>query len=256
MAEMSKPQELETQKKGGDIESGAAGTGGGALYPKMTEDPRLRWAFIRKVYSILTAQFLFTAGVAAAMTFIRPIPDFVLSHTPASWAAYFGLLLSPLIVLWPMLHYRERHPVNLFWLALFTLCTSLSIGVVSATLGGRALLQAVILTATILVALTIYTFWAVRKGHDFAFLYPFLFSCLLVLLVFLIIQQLCFPLTKIARAIYGCVASVVFSAFIVYDTDNLIKRHTYDQYICAAISLYLDVINLFISLLTFSAAVE
>ncbi|XP_010932815.1 protein LIFEGUARD 1 [Elaeis guineensis] len=254
MAEMSKPREPETKGKEGDIESGA-GTDGGSLYPKMMEESRLRWAFIRKVYSILTAQFLFTAGVAAAIAFIRPIPEFVLSNTPASWVAYFGILLSPLIVLWPMLHYRERHPVNLFWLALFTLCVSVSIGVVSATFGGRALLQAVILTATILVALTIYTFWAIRRGHDFAFLYPFLFSCLLVLLMFLIIQ-LFFPLTKITMAIYGCVASIVFSAFIVYDTNNLIKCYSYDQYICAAISLYLDVINLFTSLLTFSAAVE
>ncbi|KAG1358616.1 putative protein LIFEGUARD 1 [Cocos nucifera] len=197
MAEMSKPQELETMGKEGDIESGA-GADGGSLYPKMTEDSRLRWAFIRKVYSILTAQFLFTAGVAAAITFIRPIPAFVLSNTPASWAAYFGILLSPLI--------------------------------------GRAVLQAVILTATILVALTIYTFWAIRRGRDFTFLYPFLFSCLLVLLMFLIIQLFC-PLTKIAMAIYGCVASIVFSAFIVYDTNNLIKCYSYDQYICAAISL-------------------
>lgn len=57
-------------------------------------------------------------------------------------------------------------------------------------------------------------------------------------------------------AIYGFVASVVFSAFIVYDTSNLIKRYTYGQYICAAISLYLDVINLLVSLITFSGAVE
>lgn len=96
MAEMSKPQEPDTEGKGVDIESGA-GTGGAALYPKMTEEPRLRWAFIRKVYSILAAQFLFTAGVAAAITFIRPIPEFVLSNTPASWAVYFGMLLSPII---------------------------------------------------------------------------------------------------------------------------------------------------------------
>lgn len=54
---------------------------------------------------------------------------------------------------------------------------------------------------------------------------------------------------KVGRTIYSCVAAVVFSAFIVYDTDNLIKRYTYDEYVTASISLYLDIINLFSALL-------
>jgi protein lifeguard len=47
--------------------------------------------------------------------------------------------------------------------------------------------------------------------------------------------------------IYGFVATLVFSGFIVFDTHMLLKRHTYNEYIVAAISLYLDVINLFMA---------
>jgi len=49
--------------------------------------------------------------------------------------------------------------------------------------------------------------------------------------------------------IYGGLASLIFCGYIIYDTDNIIKRYTYDEYIWAAVSLYLDVINLFLSLL-------
>lgn len=52
--------------------------------------------------------------------------------------------------------------------------------------------------------------------------------------------------------IYGCLATVLFSAFIVFDTNQLIKRHTYNEYVIATISLYLDVINLFMAQLSFS----
>jgi FtsH-binding integral membrane protein len=49
--------------------------------------------------------------------------------------------------------------------------------------------------------------------------------------------------------VYGCIAALVFSGFIIYDTDNLIKRYSYDEYVAAAIELYLDIINLFQAIL-------
>jgi len=100
----------------------------------------------------------------------------------------------------------------------------------------------------VVISLTAYTFWAAKRGHDFNFLGPFLFAALMVLMVFSLIQ-IFFPLGKISVMIYGGLASLIFCGYIIYDTDNIIKRYTYDEYIWAAVSLYLDVINLFLSLL-------
>jgi FtsH-binding integral membrane protein len=61
--------------------------------------------------------------------------------------------------------------------------------------------------------------------------------------------QIFFPLGKISVMIYGGLGALIFSGYIIYDTDNIIKRYTYDEYIWAAVSLYLDIINLFLSLL-------
>lgn len=70
------------------------------------------------------------------------------------------------------------------------------------------------------------------------------------------VLQIFFPLGRISVMIYGCLAAVIFCGYIVYDTDNLIKRYTYDQYIWAAVSLYLDIINLFSALLTIFRAAD
>ncbi|KAG2405837.1 Protein LIFEGUARD 4 [Vigna angularis] len=105
----------------------------------------------------------------------------------------------------------------------------------------------------VVISLTIYTFIAARRGHDFNFLGPFLFGALLILIAFSLIQIL-FPLGKLSLMIYGGLASLIFCGYIIYDTDNLIKRFSYDQYIWASVSLYLDVINLFLSLLTLGRA--
>lgn len=58
-----------------------------------------------------------------------------------------------------------------------------------------------------------------------------------------------FPLGPTSVAIFGGLGALVFSAFIVYDTDQLIKRYTYDEYIWASVVLYLDILNLFLSIM-------
>lgn len=68
-------------------------------------------------------------------------------------------------------------------------------------------------------------------------------------------EQIFFPLGKITVAVYSGLAALIFCGYIVYDTDNLIKRFSYDEYVWASVSLYLDIVNLFLSLLTiFNAA--
>jgi len=158
-------------------------------------------------------------------------------------------------VLCPLYYYHEKHPVNLILLGFFTVAISFAVGMTCAFTSGKVILESAILTTVVVVSLTAYTFWAVRRGKDFSFLGPFLFASLIVLLVFALIQIL-FPLGKLSQMIYGGLASLIFSGYIVYDTDNIIKRYTYDQYVWAAVSLYLDVINLFLSLMTLFRAAD
>ncbi|OMP05104.1 Bax inhibitor 1-related protein [Corchorus olitorius] len=212
-----------------DVEGGAR-----PLYPTMLEPVEMRWAFIRKIYSIVAIQLLATIAVAATVVTVRPIAHFFVSSSAA---------------LCPLYYYHQKHPVNYLLLGVFTVSLAFAVGLTCAFTSGKVILESVILTAVVVVALTLYTFWAAKRGHDFNFLGPFLFGAVLVLMVFALIQFL-FPLGKISMTIYGCLASIIFCGYIIYDTDNLIKRYSYDEYIWAAVSLYLDIINLFLALLT------
>ncbi|XP_044336248.1 protein LIFEGUARD 2 [Triticum aestivum] len=156
-------------------------------------------------------------------------------------------------VLCPLYIYRQKHPVNLLLLGVFTVAISSAVGMTCAFTSGKVILEAAILTTVVVFSLTAYTFWAVKRGKDFSFLGPFLFASLIMLLVFGFIQIL-FPLGKLTHMIYGALAALIFSGYIVYDTDNIIKRYTYDEYVWAAVSLYLDIINLFMALLTLFSA--
>ncbi|KAA8548681.1 hypothetical protein F0562_000365 [Nyssa sinensis] len=230
--------------KYGDVETG----NNGQLYPSMMENPQLRWGFIRKVYVILSMQLLLTVGVSVTVMFVRPISHFLTRTTPGL-VVYILIIIFTLILLWPLHVYQKRHPVNLFLLTLFTLGMSCSVGLSCALSKGRIVLEAGILTCVVVVGLTLYTFWAAKRGQDFQFLWPFLFASLLVLMVFSFIQ-IFLPLGHIGSMIWGCLGAIVFSGFIIYDTDNLIKRFNYDEYVPAAVCLYLDILNLFLALLS------
>ncbi|KAL6008071.1 hypothetical protein ACLOJK_033577 [Asimina triloba] len=295
--------------KSGDVESGAR-----PLYPMMLESPELRWAFIRKVYSILSFQLLVTVAVAATVVSVRPIANFFVS-SPEGLGLYILIIFLPFITLCPLYYYYQRHPINLILLTVFTVSLGFAVGLTCAfTSGlppslkweafrsvigwvkeghiislhsrknlligehleyeigigdelhvgsarapkhtnGKVILESAILTAAVVVSLTIYTFWAARRGYDFNFLGPFLFASTMVLMLFVLIQ-LFFPMGRLSMMIYGAIAAIIFCGYIIYDTDNLIKRHSYDEYVWAAVALYLDIINLFLSLLTLFRAAE
>ncbi|PWA96728.1 bax inhibitor-1 family protein [Artemisia annua] len=237
-----------------DVETGVGGGGAAALYPMMLESPELRWSFIRKIYSIVAVQLLLTVAVGAFVVSYHPVVRF-LTTTGAGLAVYIILIITPFITLCPLYYYHQRHPVNYVLLAIFTASLAFAIGLTCAFTSGKVILEAVILTAVVVVSLTLFTFWAAKRGYDFNFLGPFLFGAIMVLMVFALIQ-IFFPLGRISVMIYGCLAAIIFCGYIVYDTDNLIKRYSYDEYIWAAVALYLDIINLFMALLTVFRAAD
>ncbi|WOL06759.1 hypothetical protein Cni_G15493 [Canna indica] len=217
----------------------------GTLYPGLSlGENELRWGFVRKVYGILAVQVLLTTVVSAVTVFHSSLNTALASSPGLS----LGLAFLPFILLFPLYHYQQKHPLNFVFLGLFTLSLSLSIGVACAQTQGRIVLEALLLTSAVVLSLTGYTFWASRRGKDFSYLGPILFAGLVVLLLTGFIQMF-FPLGPTSVAVYGGLGALVFSAFIVYDTNNLIKRYTYDEYIWASVVLYLDVLNLFLSIL-------
>ncbi|KAL7124017.1 hypothetical protein ABFS83_14G020000 [Erythranthe nasuta] len=225
-----------------DIEMG----NGGQLYPGMMENPQMRWGFIRKVYSILCVQLLLTFGVAIAMVLTHPVREFM--RSPRGFFVLLPIMIVTFILCMMMSCFSKRHPWNYVFLLLFTIAIACLVGAVCAQSKGQAVLMAAGLTLLLTVGLTLFTFVAAKRGHDFSFLGPFLFCALLVLMAFGIIRII-FPLGKVGEQVIGCIGALVFSGFIIYDTDNLIKRFDYDEYIDAAACLFLDIINLFLNLL-------
>ena len=57
------------------------------------------------------------------------------------------------------------------------------------------------------------------------------------------------PFNSTFDLIYAIGGTLIFSGYIVYDTFLINSRLSPDEYILGAISLYLDFVNLFLSIL-------
>jgi len=118
------------------------------------------------------------------------------------------------------------------------------VGFVAAK-SGMLVAQAFMTTAVAFVGLTAYTFISRR---DFSFLKGFVWTGLIGLIVLGLSNYFFFesPLVALAGAGIGV---VLFSAFILYDTSNILRDYPNNEYISAALTLYLDVFLLFQNLL-------
>jgi len=207
--------------------------------------PEIRAGFIRKVYGILTIQLLFTAASSAFFMFHDETRAFVLSNPGMLMAAS----LLPFAFLMGLFCYKDRHPINLMLLGGFTICMTYTVGVVCAAYYenhmGLVVLQALILTATVFASLTSYVF--VTK-KDFSFLGGGLFAALIILIVWGLLNSF-FDFGLGGRMIFSLFGALIFVGYILYDTSLIMHHLGPDDAVVAAITLYLDIINLFLYLL-------
>lgn len=218
---------------------------GDTLYPGISSaDNAMRWGFIQKIYGIVGAQLVLTAAVGSFFAFVPEVKAFAMGNSIFSIFA----MVAPFITLIPLFIYRYSHPLNLGLLALWTASLSVTVGLACSMYKGIIVVEALALTAVVVLSLTAYTFYAVRKGADFGFMGPMLFAGLLTLILWGFVQVFLAP-GPVGQFVYSLVGAGIFSMYIVYDTDSIIKRHSYDEYVWASVELYLDIINLFLRLL-------
>merc|ERR1712050_652670 len=136
------------------------------------------------------------------------------------------------------------------FLALMTVGLSIMVGFATLRYETDAVLQATLTTALVFFGLTAY---ACVTKTDFTGLGPYLFGALLCLVLFGLV--LMFFSSPVAHKIYAGLGALLFCFYIIYDTQLIVggshRKHefTVDDYCFAALTLYLDVINLFLDLL-------
>ncbi|NXA08311.1 LFG4 protein, partial [Sapayoa aenigma] len=197
----------------------------------------IRMAFLRKVYSILSIQILLTTVTSAIFLYSTGVQAFVHERPALLLISVFGSLA----VIVALNLYRHQHPVNLY--LLFGFVNYFFLFIVSFY-DVSIILQAFILTTAVFLGLTAYT---LQSKRDFSKVGAGLFACLWILIFSGFLRL--FFYSETIELVFAAAGALVFCGFIIYDTHLLMHKLSPEEYILAAINLYLDIINLFLHLL-------
>lgn len=204
--------------------------------------------FVRKVYTTVALQL---AATAAFATPIATASDRWLEvHSALFLFSTFGFLLMGLVLCCCGNTLMRQHPTNLFILAGFTLLESVSVGFFCAMYEAHSVLWCLAATGAIAGALTLF---AATTKVDVTGMGGFLRATSLGLLL-LGLMGLIFRLHML-QVLYACVGAVLFSGYIVYDTQMVVagkhqeKKFSLDDYALAALSIYMDVVRVFMFIL-------
>jgi len=226
--------------------------------------PLQKMEFVRKLYAILSTQLLLTVLIVVALVAFSfkdwdpaKFTTFGSGLMEAAGAVLMVTLLPMLILICVLFYQKNVYPLNYILLFVFTVLESFIIGIFCvlyyADGHGLQIIISALLTCFIFIALTVFTF--ISKA-DFGFLGPFLFASILILIFWGLILSFIAAFSTVTIGIsmtFSLFGAVLFCGFIIYDTNQIINNMGVDDYIIAAIELYLDIINLFMYILMCSS---
>jgi len=221
--------------------------------------PDERQGFVRKVYGILSVQLLATLLFSSVIVrhgreWLHTNPSAMLGAMTASSIMALGVAAvascCPFVL--------RRFPENYALLVVLTVAESILVGFACLQYSTGSIILCCGLTAAVVLGLTVF---AARSKTDFTGLGPYFLSFLLVLTLFGFVLSMMATFGHAAgfvfnglEVLYAAGGALAASMFLVFDTQLILgggHEHEFsvDDYAMAALCIYLDVIQLFLSLL-------
>ena len=200
-----------------------------------------RATLVRRTYGLVFVSVIITAlGVAFCLS--QPAVFQAVAQHP------FITMLAMFAPLWMAMRARREFPKNIILTLLFTFIEGIFIAPFLALAEQRApgvISQAGILTLSTFGVLTLYA--AVSK-RDFSAWGSFFIVGLWVLIATSLLNF--FFQSAVASLWIAGATVLVFSGLLVFDTWRLLRTNQYgaDDYVPAAVNIYLDLLNLFLAL--------
>jgi modulator of FtsH protease len=195
--------------------------------------------FMKKTYQLLAASMLAAAvGAYVTMPFAAAVMQF-------KWIIFGAELL---ILFFGLSMSRGKPGLNLFMLFLFTFLTGVSLVPMLASLigmgKGAVIGNAFLMTAVLFGALSLF---AINSKTDFSSWGKPLFITLIIVIVASLINIFILK-SPMMHVFITAGVLLLFGIFTIYDTQN-IANGAYDSPVDAAVSLYIDFLNMFTAIL-------
>jgi len=220
-------------------------------FSKHSIEESIRIGFIRKVYGIIALQLIITF-FCCILTFFKSVSEFMINN---NYLIFICLIIQITLIiimgcsgLCSSKNLFKIFPYNYIFLILFTLSMGYIVATLCAVVDKTIVLSAIAMTLGITAALTLY---AIKTENKFNLMHAFLFTFITMiseLLLFFFFFNYQFYVT-----FELFVGLIIYCAYLIFDTQMIIDKfgngYEIDDYIIAALNVYLDIIQIFIRIL-------
>jgi len=217
------------------------------------EDKKERRKFIRKTFGLFLLSILSTFGSCLAFKYTSGSMNFVKSE--AGQAITVISLVSTIIIMFITMccdNLLRKSPIKYIIYTLFTFGISWSVGVSAIYVKSNILIAAILITTGTTTTLTLYSLITTSDFTGYTEYYIVgLVAIILTGTINIFLQN---SVLQLLITGFGC---LLFSFMIIYDIQMIVaQKHikykfSLDDSVLAAMSLYIDTVNLFIYILDF-----
>jgi len=207
--------------------------------------------FLYKVYGIISVQLLITLIVILIFQNESINSYFKNRPTLTGFLDFISSIgfIATLIVLILKKDLSKQVPYNYISLFIMTFFLSIMCAFFSLSFTKDSVVFCIVLTLISSVAISIYAYYStVNWGIVLALIIVALSQCIGFLFMLFLLRN------SFLEKVLCFLGTLLFGVYLVYDTQVIMKKfgETYgvDDYIYAAIQLYLDIINLFMAILS------
>ena len=217
------------------------------------EDKKERRKFIRKTFGLFLFSILSTFGSCLAFKYIDGSKDFIKSEIGQALTviSYVSTIMTVFITMCYD-NLLRRTPIKYIIYSLFTYGIAWSVGITAIYIKTNVLIAAILITTGTITTLTLYSLFTTSDFTDYTEYYIIgLVAIIITGTIHIFLQNSILQLLIVG---FGC---LLFSFMIIYDIQMIVaQKHIkykffLNDYILAALSLYIDAINLFIYILEF-----
>ena len=197
-------------------------------------------SFLAKTFGNLIFQLLVTFIIA----FNIKSPDLLENNL-----YFWGLIITTFIIIF-LLAMVSMPPIMKFILfTIFSICWGLLLSKIKEQTSPEIIKSALLGVISIFIAMFTVGLLITSMGITMSPRFGFILLVALILLIIVSIVSMFMKSYDTYHKAISVFALVLFSIFIIYDTNTILQRNYLGDFITASIDYYLDILNIFINLI-------
>lgn len=214
---------------------------GGAFSTSMI---RQKAPFMGIVIALMIAQLAVTYFAMEALSKNDRLQDYIKKNV---WLLITAIVL-PFVIILLLALVPMSMMAKLVLFTLFSFLFGLILSISRRYMTPELIRAAMVATLGIFVSMFLVGIVLAGFGYDLFWLGAILFLLLLVLVIVGIVMLFIHPDKKVVRT-RAILVIILFAAYIVFDTNQIIMRDYNGDYVMAGLDYYLDLLNIFTALL-------